>query len=959
MTALRSTVRLQFHRDFTFADAMALVDYFAALGISHLYASPVTTAQPGSTHGYDTVDYTRVSEELGGEAGLVALVAALRARDMGLIVDFVPNHMGAGGAHNAWWLDILAWGRHSEYARHFDVDWHSPDPALRGKVLAPFLGVSYGDALQAGDTRLAVDAERGQFVIEYGPHRFPICPTDYAAMFRQGDMSVLAPLCDVFQDLTTQPEDRARAVTAQQALRTFASAAKGAAALATVTAAYAAPDLLHRLLERQHFRLASWRTAADEVNWRRFFDISSLIGMRVERPDVFEAMHALMLRLYAQGLIDGLRIDHVDGLAEPREYCQRLRQRLDALRPQRPSGLRDEPAVLVVEKILAHDEPMRRDWQVDGTTGYDFMNHAGMLLHDAAGAAPLDAWWSSLPGASTFTLEEQTLRAKHQVLAENLAAEVDRCARALHRIARDDITTRDSTFASIKRVLTEYVSHFPVYRMYPENGLRSAEDNRFFERAREAARAALRTADHALLDRLDCWLGGAPFPALAPTDTAAASAPSYPTPAGSHRRAALIVFSQLTSPTAAKSIEDTLCYRYGRLISRNEVGANPAQLALSVDDFHAAMAARATDFPRAWLTTATHDHKRGEDTRARLAVLSEIPDRWASVVTAWSKLNARHKADGAHGASVAIGPEASVESMIYEALVGAWPLELAPGNAAGLNEFATRMAGWLEKALREAKLRTDWFAPNIDYERACQDFLRNVLSPDTSNRFVGELARFVDSIAPAGAINSLTQTMLRLSCPGIADLYQGTELWDFSLVDPDNRRPVDFAHRRAVLAAIDAGAPPATHLAKWQDGAVKLALIQRALALRAYRPQVFAGGEYWPLEVRGTLAQHVIAFGRLDPQSGAAVVVVATRLPGAILGSHATPLVRAADWGDTSIDVPAPLRAASFDIASDTEWKPQATHALSDLLARCPVALLSTAADARAVLSPGSSAGTP
>ncbi|HTJ94275.1 MAG TPA: malto-oligosyltrehalose synthase, partial [Pararobbsia sp.] len=607
-----------------------------------------------------------------------------------------------------------------------------------------------------------------------------------------------------------------------------------------------------------------------------------------------------------------------------------------ALRAQRPAGLRDDAPVIVVEKILAHDETLRDDWQVDGTTGYDFMNQVGMLMHDASGGAPLDTWWASLPGASTLTLEEQALRAKRQILAENLAAEVDRCARALHRIARDDTTTRDATFASIKRVLVEYVVHFPVYRIYPENGVRSAEDNRFFERAREAARASLRTADHALLERLDCWLGGGPMPAAESTPSGAAP---YPTPAGSHRRAALIVFSQLTSPTAAKAIEDTLCYRYARLLSRNEVGANPAQLAISVAEFHETMASRARDFPRAWLTTATHDHKRGEDTRARLAVLSEIPQRWSAIVMAWSKLNAHRKADGGHGASVAIGPEAAVESMLYETLVGAWPLDLSPDDAGGVGTLATRVAGWLEKALREAKLRTDWFAPNTDYETACQSFLKALLAMDKPNSFVTELAAFVEAIAPAGVVNSLAQTLMRVCGPGVADLYQGTELWDFSLVDPDNRRAVDFARRRAALADI-ADAPPAARLATWRDGSVKLALIGRALALRAQRPRLFVGADYVPLEIQGPMADHAIAFGRLDALRGDAAIAIATRLPGTILGNRTTPLVSPDDWGDTSIGIPEPLQHATFDIASDRHLKPRSTQLLREVLAVCPVALL-------------------
>jgi len=998
MTALRSTARLQFHRGFTFDDAAALVDYFAALGISHLYASPITTAQPGSTHGYDTVDYARVNPELGGEAALSQLVAKLRDHGMGLVVDIVPNHMGVGGAHNAWWLDILTWGRHSEFARYFDVDWHSPDPALRGKVLAPFLGAPYGEELQARKIVLGWDSERAQFLVEYGPHRFPICPTDYASMFRTADTPALTPLIESFHQLGSQPEDRPRVATACERLRIFAADAGRQRALDAVLAAHAAPEVLHRLLERQHFRLAWWRTASDEVNWRRFFDISALIGMRVERPEVFEASHALIFRLYAQGKIDGVRIDHVDGLAEPREYCQRLRLRLDQLRGQRPEGLREEPAPLVIEKILARDEPMRTDWEVDGTTGYDFMDQVGALLHDPSGAAPLDAWWRTLPGASALPFQEQALRAKRQVLAENLAAEVDRSARALHRIARDDIATRDNTFGSIKRVMTEYVVHFPVYRVYPENGMRSAEDNRFFDRAREAARTQLRHADEAMLERLDEWLGGSGSSAssgsstgigtadgvgAAPVSAGGAGAapastggvPAYPTPAGSHRRAALIVFSQLTSPTAAKAIEDTVCYRYGRLISRNEVGANPSELALSPDAFHEVTAARARDFPRAWLTTATHDHKRGEDTRARLAVISEIPERWAATVTHWRALNAVHKtprakwaakwaAKGAaklpemsrvspqassittEGGPDPIGadesndlrdPEASTEAMLYEALVGAWPLELSPDDEQGVQSFGERVAAWLEKALREAKLRTDWFTPDAAYETACRDFLFAILAPAQRKGFLGELASFVGQIAAAGVVNSLQQTLLRLTSPGVADLYQGTEFWDFSMVDPDNRRPVDFALRRA---ALEAGSP-AGLLADWHDGRIKLAIIRSALALRTRHPDLFVGADYLPLAVEGPMDKHAIAFARMSRTDGTLAIAIASRLPGTVLGNAKQPLIKPADWADTRVVIPEHVRARFTDVFAEQAFEAAASLPLREVLAALPVALLS------------------
>ncbi|HVE10737.1 MAG TPA: malto-oligosyltrehalose synthase, partial [Paraburkholderia sp.] len=438
MTVPRSTLRLQFHRAFTFDDALAHLDYFAALGVSHLYASPVTTATPGSTHGYDTVDYSEVSAECGGEAGLKRLADKLHERGMGLIIDVVPNHMGIAGSRNGWWLDILEWGRHSAFARHFDVDWHSPDPALRGKVLLPCLGAPYGDELAAGRIQLRYAADSGRFQIEYGEHVCPVCPVDYASILQSADRADLSALAERFNGVTTQPADQPRAAEARDALREFV-AQNNRAALEFVLQAYAPEDpvtrdRLHRLIERQHFRLAWWRTAADEVNWRRFFDISTLAAVRVERPEVFEAVHALVFRLYAQGVIDGVRIDHIDGLAEPREYCQRLRQRLSELREGAP--------YIVVEKILARGEALRDDWPVDGTTGYDFMNDVGALLHDPRGAEPLATLWNELSGRSAAFADE-ALAARRKILAENLSAELDRAARALHRIARDSLNTRD------------------------------------------------------------------------------------------------------------------------------------------------------------------------------------------------------------------------------------------------------------------------------------------------------------------------------------------------------------------------------------------------------------------------------------------------------------------------------------------------------------------------------------
>ena len=946
MTVPRSTLRLQFHRGFTFDDAAKHVDYFAALGISHLYASPITTAEPGSMHGYDTVDYTQVSAECGGEAGLKRLVEKLRAHDMGLIVDMVPNHMGVGGSSNAWWLDILEWGRHSAYARHFDVDWHSPDPALRGKVLLPSLGASYGEELAAGRIALHFAADSGRFYIGYGPHVFPVCPTDYASILQSAERADLSALTERFNGLTTQPTDQPRAAEGREMLREFV-AQNGAAALELVLRAYAPEDpvtrdRLHRLIERQHFRLAWWRTASDEVNWRRFFDISTLAGVRVERPEVFDAVHALVFRLYHEGVVDGLRIDHIDGLAEPREYCQRLRQRL--------TELRDTAPYVVAEKILGRDEPLRDDWPVDGTTGYDFMNDVGALLHDPAGAEPLARTWGELTGLSPRFADEARA-ARRKILAENLSAELDRAARALHRIARDSLTTRDFTFTTLRRVLTELVVHFPVYRIYPQNGLRSAADNVYFEQALAGARAALSRADHVTLDQVNAWLGGSaedapPARGGAPQQAQNGVPPSH---AGSSRRTAQTLFSQLTAPLAAKAVEDTACYRYGRLLSRNEVGSDPGEFALSVEQFHAANLERSQRFPHTLLATATHDHKRGEDVRARLAVLSEIAEDWSATLRAWSTLNAPHRRalDGkpissvGHDKSNAWAPGPAAEAMLYQTLVGCWPPELQPDDEAGVKELAGRVAQWQLKALREAKLQTNWLAPDEAYEAGCRDFLFDILAPQRRSGFLKELSAFVARIGRAGALNSLQQTVLRLASPGIPDLYQGTELWDFSLVDPDNRRPVDFARREAWLVQT----PPSEFLPDWRDGRVKLAVVQRVLALRAHLPELLSQSTYLPLVVRGAHASNVIAFARRHGNAWA--VVVASRLAAGLLGDDsddaALPLIDPARWADTAVEMPSDLSArALFDWLSPAAPKVDENGLLylRDALAAMPIAVL-------------------
>jgi (1->4)-alpha-D-glucan 1-alpha-D-glucosylmutase len=888
---LTATARLQFHKHFTLDHGTELVPYFSALGISHIYASPLLKARPGSTHGYDIVDHNEINPELGGEDALKRLVAQLHAHGMGLILDIVPNHMGVGGADNAWWMDVLEWGRASQYAEFFDIDWDPPDSTLRGRMLAPFLGAAYGDVLAAGELTLKFDDSDGRLFVDYFGNRFPIAPRDYPAVLLTEGGPLEAP-ARAFADLPAERDAMRRAAAAARAeLRR----PEHRQAIDELVKLYdpnmeQGRERLHRLLDRQNFRLAWWRAASDEINWRRFFDVNALAGIRAELPNVFDATHETIFRLYAEGLIDGVRVDHVDGLADPRGYCRKLRRRLDALAERRPAERPRVPAVLWIEKILAPHEKLSSEWLTDGTTGYDFMNDASAVLHDADGEEAITRIWTQTTGR-TGVFEEESIPARHQILRESLSSELFATAVALHRIARRDLATRDYTLTAIRRTLTEILAHFRVYRIYAGPGGMNDADRRAMDWALAGARRSVRATDRDLLELVARWLSGDDLRGV---------------PAGSRRQErlrAMVRFQQLSAPTAAKSVEDTSFYRYGRLLSRNEVGSEPSQFAISPAGWHASSRARARNFPRALLATATHDHKRGEDARARLAVISEIPDEWEAALSRWMRLNAPLKRDFGGPA-----PDSADEVMLYQTILGAWPLGLTPDDAEGLAAFRARVAAWQQKALREAKRHSGWAAPNEAYEQACADFLDGVLDTERPARVVQELCAFADRIAPAGAMNGLSQALLRLTSPGVPDLYQGTEFWDFSLVDPDNRRPVDFAAR---AAALEQDAPPASLMVEWRDGRVKQAVIHRALRFRAAHPALFDEGSYVPLKIEGQAAENLLAFAR--QHEGQAGITIISRLC-ARHGMPDTPMIAPSAWRGTSIVLP---RSWSGRVARD------------------------------------------
>jgi (1->4)-alpha-D-glucan 1-alpha-D-glucosylmutase len=873
---LRATLRLQFHKGFTLDQAVPLVPYFASLGISHLYASPLLAARAGSMHGYDVVDPTTVNPELGGEAALHRLVAALREHKMGLILDIVSNHMAVGGSDNPWWLDLLEWGRLSPYGEFFDIQWHSPDPLMEGQLLLPFLGSDYGVALQDGTLPLRFDAQRGAFYVEHYEHHFPICPSSYGELLRSDD-EALKFLADRFSALSYQTDAYGLAIPLKAELRELAS---NPTILQCIQDSISQFDSLtpegfqrlHNLLERQSYRLASWRTAADDINWRRFFDINELGGLRVERPAVFEATHAKIFELVAQGLVDGLRIDHIDGLADPRGYCRKLRRRVDTLSP-------DRHLPIFVEKILGEGETLHRDWSVDGTTGYEFMNQLSLLQHDPQGAENLGNLWSRYSERPADFRQEAQL-ARQQILNGSLAGDFESVAQALLQVARDDLMTRDLTLGAIRRALQELIVHFPVYRTYISARGRSGEDDVFFQQAMDGARQALSEADWPVLDCLAGWLGGEPW---------------RKRPVGRPRKIlkhACVRFQQLTSPAAAKAVEDTAFYRSAVLLSRNDVGFSTEQFSAPVADFHAACANRLAEFPDNLLATATHDHKRGEDTRARLAVLSERSAWYAEQVPLWRTL-ARPLRDDEQM------PSAGDELILYQAILGSWPLDLRDDDQSALEDYTQRVWQWQQKALREAKLQSSWSAPNEVYEQAAQQFLQRLLVHPEGELLRAALGKAAKTIAVPGALNGLAQTLLRMTVPGVPDLYQGNEYWDFSLVDPDNRRPVDYASRQQAMQA-SVNLPDL--LTRWRDGRIKQSLIAQTLNLRAEHAELFQRGSYQALEVVGSQAHRVLAFAR-EHEGKRAIVIVPIRCA-ALLENSAEPHVEALRWGDTRVKLP-------------------------------------------------------
>lgn len=912
----RATYRLQFHKGFTFDNAAAIVPYLAKLGVSHVYASPLQTARPGSTHGYDIVDHTAINPELGGAEGFQRLSAALKAHDLGLILDIVPNHMGIGGADNAWWLSVIEWGQLSPQAPAFDIDWERL--AANGKLVLPFLGKRYGEALEEGELKLAFDEEQGGFSIWHFEHRFPITPLSYPVILDR--MLMLAePSEPAFREalaisarLRTLSEGEPNAQTAglfeacEDLKQRLAEAVRSsdllkealARAIDLINGAVGIPesfDTLHRILEMQSYRLAYWRVATSEINYRRFFDINTLAGVRVEDPAIFQATHALIFALVREGKVQGLRIDHIDGLADPDGYVHALQAELGP-------GF-----YILAEKILGHGETLR-PWPMSGTTGYDVLNLIDGVLVDRAAEKPIVRAYREATGQDAG-YEDRLRQAKREVLQGSFASELEGVVSDLARIALADRRTRDYTPHGIRRVLVEIIERFPVYRSYVA-GDATPEDRQLIEETVAAAAEASALPDQTL----HRFIARALLGDIA-TDEATGVSPEHL--ARFRRR-----FQQLTGPVTAKSVEDTLFYRYVPLLALNEVGGEPGTFGFSPDAFHAANAERYRSWPDAMIATATHDTKRGEDGRARLLALSEIPERWSELARLWPSSSLQWAAD-------ANAPDANDRHMILQQLLASWPIALLEeDDREELTAFRDRMQGWVEKALREAKRHTSWTNPREAYETAAKDLIARLLEP--GSRFLSRFRPLAQELASRGMVKSLSRTVLKLTLPGVPDLYQGTEFWDFSLVDPDNRRPVDYAIAEQALAG--EGSVSAL-LASWKDGRIKQSIVNKLLLDRAGSPELYAKGDYSPVAVDGPRGDEVLAFERSEGSQSRLILVA--RLTGAEPQSWTMPLGR--HWDGLSVKAAGHWRdvltGAEFSIGDDG-------MEIADILAVLPVAVL-------------------
>jgi len=915
-----ATYRLQFNKDFTFAQAGALVGYLRDLGVSHVYASPYFKAAPGSMHGYDVADHNALNPEVGSTEDYEAYVGALKGVGLGQIVDFVPNHMGIGPL-NPYWMDVLENGQGSRYAPFFDIDWRPLKEELADKVLLPILGDQYGRVLENGE--LKVNFEQGGFHLTYFETRLPINPRSYGPILKKAlEVSGLPPedeggieilsivtatehLPHRYEITPEKVAERAREkeVIKKRLERVCQEHPPVAQAIAAAVECYNGKpgdphsfDALDILIGEQAYRLSSWRVAAEEINYRRFFDINNLAAIKMELPEVFEATHRFLFELIKSGAVSGVRIDHVDGLWNPREYLEHLQSKFGEVTGVGNTG-RD--LYLLVEKIVMSGEKLRGEWPVHGTTGYDFTNQVIELLVDKTAEKILTETYQRFIG-DKLRFADLVYQKKQLTMQLSLASEVNVLAHMLNRLSEQNRWYRDFTLSALAVAVREVIACFPVYRTYAEPGREMDDyDRQVIDRAVRAAR------------RRNPGMEASIFQFL--REILLLKFPENVDEAGRAEHLRFVMkFQQCTGPIMAKGIEDTAFYIYNRLAALNEVGGEPDHFGATPELFHKQNAARLAEFPHSMLATSTHDTKRSEDVRARLAAISEIPDVWRRAVQRFRTANRKHRHDveGEHA------PDANEEYLIYQTLAGAWPLD-----GVITQEFVTRIQEYMTKAIKEAKVNSSWIQPNENWDAAVREFIGEILGEGKRNTFPGQFRPLAEQIAQLGAINSLSQVLLKLTVPGVPDIYQGNEMWDLSLVDPDNRRPVDYEARRRALSEIGQ-ADPGDLLANWKDGRIKLFLTNKVLLCRRERFELFAKGDYQPVAASGHFAESVFAFARR--LGGETLLVIAPRLTGR---AGFPPIGEC--WQDTALDFQAaqPMR----DLFTGREFSPRVAESLGVL----------------------------
>ncbi len=907
-----ATYRLQLNREFTFAQATAILEYLHRLGITDVYSSPISRARAGSTHGYDVTNPQEINPEIGDPDQFDRFATALRDRKMGLLLDIVPNHMAAS-LESDWWLDLLARGVGSRYARFFDVDWSGAPgkEEARKRLLFPVLGKPYGEALAAREIRLTVDDEHG-FSIRYFDHRFPMSASSLRLLAMWLRELVDGAAARGLAALAAEEDPRAvaEAIMALAPPRSSERASLEQLVARINDGSSTVPTFaeLDRLLDLQHYRLSFWRLASEELNYRRFFDISELAGLRVEDRETFEAVHRLPLELARREIVTGLRIDHIDGLRDPIAYLHRLQDSLPGKR-----------FYVVIEKILGERESVREEFQASGTTGYDALNTINRLFVDARGLATIDSGYRVFTERS-FSFANVVYRTKRLAIKRLLPGELIRLAMRLAALAARDRVGRDIPFSDLRRALIEISACLPVYRTYVRYVAPTPLDRQIIDWAAGEARKLNPRVLHPAIEFLARGLK---------LDLSEESEPQKEGWVDLVQR-----WQQFTGPAMAKGFEDTALYRANRLISLNDVGSepDPDPERLTVAAFHAETAARAARVPHTLNATSTHDTKRSEDARARISVLSEIPERWIASLGRWHALNREHLLRV--GDRIVPGP--NEEWLVYQTLLGVWPLD--DRQVAGLS---ARVEAYAVKAAREAKMHTSWLEPDPAWEKALTRFIRTVTDQQKAPRFVADFLELQKDVASWGATNALAQVVLKATIPGVPDFYQGTELWDFSLVDPDNRRPVDYATRMALLAEVEEAIAGGDRLAlcaallrSWQDGRVKLYLTRELLALRRRDAALFREGAYTPLETKGTRRDHAVAFERTT--DGRRVVVIVPRLV-ASLGKR-FPLGEKA-WGDTSVTLAARPESPLRDVFTGKAFATKSLR-LSRVLSNFPVAVL-------------------